>query len=199
MSMKNIFFSVILCISSIAMSQTNKLEKATFGAGCFWCVETLFQEVKGVQKVLSGYEGGALKNPTYKDICTGTTGHAEVIQIEYDPNVVTYKKLLEIFWEVHDPTTLNRQGNDVGTQYRSVIFYHNDQQQKEAEFYKSELNKTGAYTSQIITEISPSTTFYVAENYHQNYYNQNGSQPYCQFVIAPKVAKFRKAFEKELK
>ena len=197
--MKNIFFSVILCISSIAMSQTNKLEKATFGAGCFWCVETLFQEVKGVQKVLSGYEGGALKNPTYKDICTGRTGHAEVIQIEYDPNVVTYKKLLEIFWEVHDPTTLNRQGNDVGTQYRSVIFYHNDQQQKEAEFYKSELNKTGAYTSQIITEISPSTTFYVAENYHQNYYNQNGSQPYCQFVIAPKVAKFRKAFEKELK
>ncbi len=197
--MKNIFFSVILCISSIAMSQTNKLEKATFGAGCFWCVETLFQEVKGVQKVLSGYEGGALKNPTYKDICTGTTGHAEVIQIEYDPSVVTYKKLLEIFWEVHDPTTLNRQGNDVGTQYRSVIFYHNDQQKKEAEFYKSELNKTGAYSSQIITEISPSTTFYVAENYHQNYYNQNGSQPYCQFVIAPKVAKFRKAFEKELK
>ena len=181
------------------MSQNNKLEKATFGAGCFWCVETIFQEVKGVHKVLSGYEGGHLKDPTYKQICTGTTGHAEVIQVEYDPTVVSYKKLLEIFWEVHDPTTLNRQGNDVGTQYRSVVFYHNEQQKKEAEFYKTELDKSGAYSNPIVTEITPSSTFYVAENYHQDYYNQNGSQPYCQFVIAPKVAKFKKAFEKDLK
>ena len=197
--MKHIIFTIILFISSIAMSQNNKLEKATFGAGCFWCVETIFQEVKGVHKVLSGYEGGHLKDPTYKKICTGTTGHAEVIQVEYDPTVVSYKKLLEIFWEVHDPTTLNRQGNDVGTQYRSVVFYHNEQQKKEAEFYKTELDKSGAYSSPIVTEITPSSTFYVAENYHQDYYNQNGSQPYCQFVIAPKVAKFKKAFEKDLK
>ena len=197
--MKNIFLAIILFVSTIVMGQEIKLQKATFGAGCFWCVETIFQEVKGVEKVRSGYEGGSLKNPTYKDICTGSTGHAEVIQIEYDPKIVSFKKLLEIFWEVHDPTTLNRQGNDVGTQYRSVIFYHSEQQKKEAVFFRSELNKNEAYPNQVITEISPSTTFYVAENYHQDYFNQNGTQPYCQFVIAPKIAKFRKAFEKELK
>jgi peptide-methionine (S)-S-oxide reductase len=183
--------------------QTNgtaaKMETATFGAGCFWCVEAVFQDLKGVQSVVSGYSGGTTKNPTYKQVCTGTTGHAEVCQITYDPAVVSFPELLEIFWKTHDPTTLNRQGNDVGTQYRSAIFYHNDDQKRLAEHYKKELDASGAFGSRIVTEIVPFTNFYKAEDYHQNYFNQNPNQAYCQFVIQPKIEKLRKVFRDKLK
>lgn len=174
-------------------------DTATFGAGCFWCVEAVFQEMKGVQKVTSGYSGGGVKNPTYSDVCTGLTGHAEVCQIVYDPSEVSFKELLEAFWQTHDPTTLNRQGNDAGTQYRSVIFYHNESQRQLAEMYKAELNKSGAFDKPVVTAIDPFTNFYPAEDYHQNYYNQNGDASYCQYVIRPKVDKFRKAFQDKLK
>lgn len=174
-------------------------DTATFGAGCFWCVEALFQELDGVISVTSGYSGGNIKNPSYKEICTGKTGHAEVCQIVYDTNKISFDELLEVFWKTHDPTTLNRQGNDVGTQYRSVIFYHNINQQQTAEKYKAELNKSGSWDNPVITEISPFTNFYKAENYHQDYYNQNGDEPYCRFVIQPKVDKFKKVFAYKLK
>jgi peptide-methionine (S)-S-oxide reductase len=172
---------------------------ATFGSGCFWCTEAIFQNVEGVLKVESGYSGGKVKNPTYKEVCSGLTGHAEVIQVTYDPNVVTYDELLEIFWKTHDPTTLNRQGADVGTQYRSVIFYHDEMQKELAETYKEKLDKSGAFASPIVTEISPMTVFYKAEDYHQNYYNLNGNAPYCTFVIQPKLEKFKKVFAEKLK
>jgi peptide-methionine (S)-S-oxide reductase len=179
---------------------TEKLETATFGAGCFWCVEAVFQQLKGVEKVVSGYSGGTVKNPSYKEVCTGRTGHAEVVQITYNPNVVSYQDLLEVFFQTHDPTTLNRQGNDEGTQYRSVIFYHNETQKEIAEKIKTALNQSGAFQNPIVTEISPATTFYVAEDYHQNYYNDNqGKNPYCSFVIKPKVDKFQKVFKDKLK
>jgi peptide-methionine (S)-S-oxide reductase len=152
-----------------------------------------------VQSVVSGYAGGTTKNPTYKQVCTGTTGHAEVCQITYDPRVVSFPELLEVFWKTHDPTTLNRQGNDVGTQYRSAIFYHNDEQKRLAEHYKKELDASGAFGSPIVTEIVPFTNFYKAEDYHQNYFKQNGNQAYCQFVIRPKVEKFRQVFRDKLK
>lgn len=183
------------------MEATNntKLEKATFGGGCFWCTEALFQYLDGVTKVTSGYSGGDIANPSYEAVCGGTTGHAEVIQVTYDPAKITYDQLLEAFWQSHDPTQLNRQGNDVGTQYRSVIFYHNDEQRKEAEFYKEKLQQSGAYDKPVVTEISPLKNFYKAEDYHQNYYNQNGSQPYCSYVIRPKLEKFRKVFKEHLK
>lgn len=174
-------------------------DTATFGAGCFWCVETVFQQLKGVQSVKSGYMGGKIKNPTYREVCSGLTGHAEVCQIVYDPKVISYKDLLEAFWQSHDPTTLNRQGADVGTQYRSAIFTHNAEQQKEAEFYKQKLNEEKAFANPVVTEISAASEFYVAEDYHQNYYNENGDAPYCQFVIAPKLEKFKKAFADKLK
>jgi peptide-methionine (S)-S-oxide reductase len=174
-------------------------DTATFGAGCFWCVEAVFQEMKGVIKVTSGYSGGAVKNPSYKEVCTGLTGHAEVCQIIYNPNEVSFKELLEAFWQTHDPTTINRQGNDAGTQYRSVIFYHNESQKQLAEIYKAELNKSGAFDKPIVTAIDPFTVFYPAEDYHQNYYDQNGDAPYCQYVIKPKVDKFRKVFHDKLK
>jgi peptide-methionine (S)-S-oxide reductase len=174
-------------------------DTATFGAGCFWCVEAVFQEMKGVIKVTSGYSGGTVKNPAYREVCNGTTGHAEVCQIVYNPKEVTYKELLEAFWQTHDPTTLNRQGNDAGTQYRSVIFYHNEEQKQLAEKYKEELNKSGAFDKPIVTAIDPITNFYAAEDYHQNYYDQNGDAPYCQYVIKPKVDKFRKVFHDKLK
>lgn len=174
-------------------------DTATFGAGCFWCVEAVFQEIKGVIKVTSGYSGGNIKNPGYKEVCTGLTGHAEVCQIVYNPNEVSFKELLEAFWQTHDPTTLNRQGNDAGTQYRSVIFYHNESQRHLAEMYKDELNKSGAFDKPIVTAINPYINFYPAEDYHQNYYNQNGDAPYCQYVIKPKVDKFRKVFHDKLK
>lgn len=179
--------------------ENSKLELATFGSGCFWCVEAIFQRVEGVEKVASGYSGGYVKNPSYKEVCEGTTGHAEVCQLSYDPEQVSYDELLEIFWQTHDPTTLNRQGNDVGTQYRSVVFYHNEDQKVLAEKYKKELDEAGIYQNPIVTEIAPYETFYVAEDYHQNYFNENGSQPYCSFVIQPKVEKFKKVFKDKLK
>ena len=176
-----------------------KTEVATFGTGCFWCTEAVFQELKGVVKVYSGYMGGHVANPSYEEVCTGTTGHAECLQIFYDPEVLSYDELLEVFWESHDPTQLNRQGNDIGTQYRSAIFYHTGEQREKAEHYKTQLDKEGAYPNPIVTEITPATTFYPAEDYHQDYYNNHGSQPYCYIVIRPKVEKFEKAFAGKLK
>ena len=181
------------------VTNTSATDTATFGAGCFWCVEAVFQEMKGVIKVTSGYSGGEVKNPSYKEVCTGLTGHAEVCQIVYNPKEVSFKELLEAFWQTHDPTTLNRQGNDAGTQYRSVIFYHNESQKQLAEKYKAELIKSGAFDKPIVTAIDPFTKFYPAEDYHQNYYDQNGDAPYCQYVIQPKVEKFRKVFHDKLK
>ena len=175
------------------------METATFGSGCFWCTEAIFLNVEGVQKVESGYEGGKVKNPTYKEVCSGLTGHAEVVKISFDPKVVSYDQLLEIFWKTHDPTTLNQQGADVGTQYRSVIFYHNDEQKNKAEYYKKRLEDEGAFDKAVVTEISPASTFYKAEDYHQNYYALNRSAPYCSYVIQPKLEKFKKAFEALLK
>ncbi len=175
------------------------MELATFGSGCFWCTEAIFLNVKGVEKVESGYSGGKVKNPTYKEVCSGLTGHAEVIQVTYDPKVVSYDELLEIFWQTHDPTTLNRQGADEGTQYRSVVFYHNDAQKTLAEGYKKKLTEAKAFDDPIVTEISPFSIFYKAEDYHQNYYNLNGTAPYCSFVIKPKLEKFKKVFKEKLK
>jgi len=175
------------------------LEKATFGSGCFWCSEAVFDRVKGVESVVSGYAGGKTLNPTYEEVCSGSTGYAESIQITYDPSTVTYDELLEIFWRTHDPTTLNRQGNDVGTQYRSVIFYYNEEQKKLAEEYKKKLDQSGAWDKPIVTEIAPFTNFYKAEDYHQDYYANNPNRGYCAFVIAPKVEKFEKVFKGKLK
>jgi peptide-methionine (S)-S-oxide reductase len=176
-----------------------KTDTATFATGCFWCTEAIFQELKGVLKATSGYSGGTVPNPTYEQVCTGETGHAESLQIIYDPGQISFDELLEVFWESHDPTSLNRQGNDEGTQYRSAIFYHNEEQRKKAEHYKQELNKSGAYNKPIVTEIVPFTKFYPAEDYHQHYYALHGSQPYCTFVIRPKVEKFEKVFKDKLK
>ena len=176
-----------------------KLDTATFGAGCFWCVEAVFQNLKGVQSIISGYSGGSVPNPTYKQVCDGTTGHAEACQIMFDPKEISYTELLEVFWKTHDPTTLNRQGHDAGTQYRSAIFYHDDEQKKLAEHYKKELDASGAFDAPIVTEIVPYKNFYKAEAYHQNYYNDNTMQPYCMFVIRPKVEKFKKVFKDKLK
>ncbi len=174
-------------------------ETITFGSGCFWCTEAIFQQVKGVEKVVSGYSGGHVVNPTYEQVCEKNTGHAEVCQLTFDPSQVSVDELLEIFWQTHDPTTLNQQGNDVGPQYRSVVFYHNEMQKQRAEYFLKELSKSGAYEKPIVTTIEPYKNFYKAENYHQNYYNQNGSQPYCYFVIRPKVEKFEKAFKDKMK
>lgn len=177
----------------------HKLDTATFGAGCYWCTEAQFQQLKGVEKVESGFSGGSVPDPSYKQVCTGTTGHAEVCNIYYDPSMISFDQLLAAFWTCHDPTQLNRQGNDVGTQYRSVIFYHNEEQKKKAEEYKKKLNDEKAWDKPVVTEISAFDKFYKAEDYHQNYYNENGEQPYCQFVIAPKVEKFKKVFKDKLK
>jgi|WetSurMetagenome_2_1015567.scaffolds.fasta_scaffold32784_4 peptide-methionine (S)-S-oxide reductase len=177
----------------------DSLQIATFGSGCFWCTEAIFERLNGVVKVESGYSGGKVENPTYEEVCTGTTGHAEVTQITYDPSIISFDELLEVFWKTHDPTTLNRQGNDVGTQYRSVIFYHNEEQKELAENYKVELDKSGVWDNPIVTEISPFTNFYLAEKYHQEYYNNNPNQGYCTFVITPKVEKFEKVFKDKLK
>ncbi|PKP00669.1 MAG: peptide-methionine (S)-S-oxide reductase [Bacteroidetes bacterium HGW-Bacteroidetes-9] len=174
--------------------QHTKTDTATFGAGCFWCTEAIFQQLNGVISVESGYSGGERPNPTYDQVCSGATGHAEVTQIVYDPSIISFEELLEVFWKTHDPTTLNRQGADVGTQYRSVIFYHTDEQKQLAESYKSKLNTSGAWDNSVITEISPFTAFYKAEDYHQDYYNNNKRQPYCTFVIGPKLDKFEKVF-----
>jgi peptide-methionine (S)-S-oxide reductase len=184
--------------SSDSMS-TAATDTATFGAGCFWCVEAVFQQLDGVTGVISGYAGGTVPNPTYEAVCSGKTGHAEVAQITYDPGKISYEKLLEVFWTAHDPTTLNRQGADVGTQYRSVIFYHNDRQKELAERYKAKLAASGAFDAPIVTEIVPFKAFYKGEGYHQNYYADNPNKPYCAFVIAPKVEKIRKVFKDQLK
>ncbi len=180
-------------------SQPDNSALATFGSGCFWCTEAIFQNVVGVTKVASGYSGGEVKNPTYKEICTGQTGHAEVIQLTYEPAIVSFEELLEMFWASHDPTTLNRQGNDVGTQYRSVIFYHNEKQKELSEAYMKKLNDSGAYDKPVVTEITAIEHFFVAENYHQNYFNLNGNAPYCSYIVQPKVEKFKKVFGDKLK
>ncbi len=175
------------------------LSVATFGAGCFWCVEAQFQQLAGVDTVISGYSGGSVANPSYKDVCTGMTGHAEVCNIYYDPKVISYEDLLQAFFVCHDPTQLNRQGNDVGTQYRSVIFYHDSIQQAAAVKAIAALDASGSYSNKIVTEVSAAPEFYVAENYHQNYYNQNSDQPYCAFVVRPKREHFEKVFKNKLK
>ncbi len=178
---------------------THKTETATFGTGCYWCTEAQFQQLKGVEQVASGFSGGNVANPTYEQVCNGNTGHAEVISINYDPSVISYDDLMEAFWSSHDPTTLNRQGNDIGTQYRSVIFYHNDEQKQKAEAWKKKLASEKIWRNPIVTEIVPFTAFYKAEDYHQNYFNKNGEQSYCHFVIRPKLDKFRKTFKDKLK
>lgn len=174
-------------------------DTATFGAGCFWCVEAIFQQVRGVISVASGYSGGSVVNPTYRQVCTGTTGHAEVCQIVFDPAVVSYDELLEIFWQTHDPTTLNRQGADTGPQYRSAVFYHNAKQKERAEYYKNKLNTEDAFGKPVVTEITAFTNFYKAEDYHQNYYNENSGEGYCRIVIQPKLEKFKKVFRDKVK
>jgi peptide-methionine (S)-S-oxide reductase len=177
----------------------HKVDTATFGTGCYWCAEAQFQLLNGVEHVESGFSGGHVANPSYHEVCTGTTGHAEVINVAYDPAVISYDELLEAFWKSHDPTTLNQQGNDKGTQYRSVIFYHNAVQAQKAREYKKKLIEAKIWDKPIVTEITPFNKFYKAEDYHQNYYNQNGEQGYCRMVITPKVEKFKKIFKDKLK
>lgn len=176
-----------------------KQDTATFAAGCFWCVETQFKTLKGVEKVISGFTGGHVPNPTYEEVCTGTTGHAEACNIIYNPSVISYDELLAAFFVAHDPTQLNRQGNDIGTQYRSAVFYHNAKQKKLAEYYINRLNQEKVYPAPIVTRVQPYTVFYKAEDYHQNYYSRNKNQPYCQLVIKPKLEKFRKVFKDKIK
>ena len=178
--------------------ESGRLQKATFGGGCFWCTEAIFERLKGVRSVVSGYSGGRLENPTYKAVCTGRTGHAEVTQITYDPEEISYDELLEVFWRIHDPTTRNRQGLDVGTQYRSVVFFHNPDQERLAQEYKRKLDASGAFRSRIVTQISAFEKFYPAEDYHQDYYRQNSRAQYCAVVIAPKLEKFKKVFKDKL-
>ncbi len=179
---------------------TGKTDTALLGTGCFWCTEAIFEQLEGVISVVSGYSGGHLENPTYNEIGTGESGHAECVQIVYDPATITFDELLEVFWQVHDPTSLNRQGADVGTQYRSVIFFHNEEQKSKAEMYKAELNKSGAFQKPIVTTIEPFTKFYTAEAYHQEYYaNNKNKNPYCAIVIKPKLEKFEKVFKDKLK
>jgi methionine-S-sulfoxide reductase len=180
-------------------SRDAKLEKITFGSGCFWCTEAFFSELKGVKSAVSGYSGGRVPDPTYEQVCTGATGHAEVVQVTYDPAVISVPELLEVFWYTHDPTTLNRQGPDVGTQYRSAIFYHTDEQRKQAEHYKEKLDQSGAFNAPVVTEITKFEKFYPAEDYHQQYYAENPRAGYCRAVIRPKMNKFHKVFKDMLK
>jgi len=184
--------------SQIQMKSSH-YQTATFGTGCFWCSEAIFSRLKGVEGVTPGYCGGATKSPTYKEVCTGETGHAEVIQLVFDPEVISYKELLEVFWKTHDPTTLNRQGADEGTQYRSVIFYHNPEQELQAKAYLEALTQAGIWEDPIITEIAPFTVFYSAEAYHDDYYANNPGNGYCNIVITPKIEKFEKVFADKLK
>ena len=182
------------------MSDSNKiLETATLGTGCFWCTEAVFQQLEGVEKVASGYSGGQVDSPTYKQVCTGNTGHAECLNIDYDPSKISFEDLMEVFWKVHDPTTLNRQGGDVGTQYRSVVFYRTAEQKVIVEKQIAALNNSGAWSSPIVTTLEPLVKFYPAEDYHDNYFNLNGGNPYCQMVVRPKVEKFQKVFKDKLK
>jgi peptide-methionine (S)-S-oxide reductase len=207
----SLIFIVLMQVSSCAQNKHSKpiinqnrmtdknLDTITFGAGCFWCVEAVFQQLKGVYTVESGYSGGHIKNPTYSEVCTGTTGHAEVCQIVYNPDEITFTELLEVFWKIHDPTTLNRQGGDIGTQYRSAIFYHSDEQRRLALEMRDRLNTAHVWKDILVTEIVPFERFYKAEAYHQEYYFQNTAQPYCSAVITPKLEKFRKVFADKLK
>jgi len=194
---KNFIILILLIFSTSIMGK--ELEKATLGGGCFWCTEAVYLELKGVVDVKPGYSGGHVKNPTYKEVCTELTGHAEVVQITFDPEVVSFSEILEVFFVTHDPTTLNRQGNDVGTQYRSAIFYHSEVQKQTALKVIDLLTKEKAYNKPIVTEVTPFDVFYVAEDYHINYFERNKNQPYCQYVVAPKVEKFRKVFKNKLK
>ena len=177
----------------------DSLEMTTLGGGCFWCVEAVYQELQGVQSAISGYAGGVVDNPTYYQVCNGTTGHAEVVQITFDPKIIAFEDILYVFWRTHDPTTLNRQGYDVGTQYRSIILYHSEQQRAMAEKSKRDTDVSGLWPNPIVTEISPFTTFYKAEDYHQNFYRDNPYQPYCRAIIDPKISKLRKEFQEKLK
>ncbi len=194
---KNTTFLVV--DKPVVMETKDGLEIATLAGGCFWCTEAVFLELEGVKKVVSGYIGGILENPTYKDIGTGTTGHAEAIQISFDPKVISFGELLEIFFATHDPTTLNRQGNDIGTQYRSEIFYYNDQQKEISEDYIDLMTSEKTFLNPIVTRISPASKFYEAEEYHQNYYNLNKTQSYCSYVITPKIEKLKKNYKSRLK
>jgi peptide-methionine (S)-S-oxide reductase len=191
--------NTITSYDDMVPTNTATLDTITLGAGCFWCVEAVFIELKGVKSVTSGYMGGHVKNPSYREVCNGTTGHAEVAQLVYDSKEITFDEILEVFWQTHDPTSLNRQGADVGTQYRSAIFHHTDEQRRIAEAYKQKLDASGAFRGPIVTEIVPASIFYAAEDYHQNYYALNGEQGYCQMVIRPKLDKFRKVFADKLK
>ncbi len=200
--MKRTWLFVFLTFLTMNMTKSevkSNESQATFGGGCYWCVETIFEQLKGVHEVVSGFSGGEVVNPSYKEVCTGLTGHAEVIRITFDPGVISFQELLTVFFSVHDPTTLNRQGADVGTQYRSVVFYHNPQQKEETEAMIDELQAQGVFDAPIVTEVSPLINFFQAENYHQDYYNNNPNQPYCRMVINPKVDKFKKAFKEKLK
>ena len=179
--------------------ENNQLKTATLGAGCFWCVEAVFQQLKGVKEVTSGYSGGHIKNPSYKEVVRGNTGHAESVQIKYDPNMVGFEKILDVFWKTHDPTTLNRQGADIGPQYRSVIFYHNQEQKEIAEQSKEKMEQSGYFNDPIVTAIDPYRNFYVAEDYHQDFYKNNPNQPYCRFNIDPKMEKMQEQFGRYLK
>jgi peptide-methionine (S)-S-oxide reductase len=200
---------LIACNSKINTNQFNQKtlsemenetnDTATLGQGCFWCAQAIFSDLKGVREVRAGFSGGKLTNPTYEEVCDGNTGHAEVVQIIYDPKQISYTELLEVFWKTHDPTTLNRQGADIGTQYRSVIFYHTAQQKDTALLYIEKLNKSGAFTKKIVTEVLPFTVFYEAEEYHQDYFRKNPENSYCQIVIGPKIEKFEKVFAGKLK
>ncbi len=181
------------------VSNNMKTETITLGSGCFWCTEAIFQQIEGVIKVVSGYSGGHVENPTYEQVCEKNTGHVEVCQLTYDPAKVSIDEILEVFWQTHDPTTMDRQGNDVGPQYRSAVFYHTDEQKQKAEHYKEELNKTGAFGKPVITVVEKIKNFYPAEDYHQNYYNNNQNQPYCYFVIRPKLEKYEKVFKAKVK
>jgi len=203
--MKNIVLIALFAFSLNGFAQNNKaqntsnLETITLGGGCYWCVEAVYENLDGVKSVVSGFSGGKVANPTYEEVCTGTTGHAEVVQITYDKNVTDINEIFKVFFTVHDPTTLNRQGADVGTQYRSVIFYKNAEQKNAAESIIAELNKAKVYNSPIVTKVEPFKAFYKAEDYHQNYYANNKNQPYCKMVIQPKIEKFEKIFKDKLK
>lgn len=181
------------------IAKNNDLEVATLASGCFWCSEAIFLRLNGVLSVVSGYSGGETINPTYDQVCTGRTGHAEAIQIKFDHSIISFKTILQVFWNTHDPTTLNRQGNDIGTQYRSSIFYHNSEQKEIAEKTKAEINRSGVYSAPIVTEIMPFKNFYPAEKYHQNYYSNNETAPYCNYVITPKIKKLLKQYDKNIK
>lgn len=199
---KKIFFSIIACCTFMhqtkAQFNNNRMETATLAGGCFWCTEAIYKELNGVSEVTSGYTGGTTQNPTYQEVSSGTTGHAEAINIQFDPSVISFTEILQVFFETHDPTTLNRQGADIGTQYRSAIFYHNEEQKETAESIIKELNAE-VYDGKIVTEVTPFDVFYTAEDYHQDYFEKNPSQGYCQIVIVPKLEKFRKIFADKLK